>query len=117
VFADALGSRRPPILNVKANDTVRIHALNNLDMACSIHHHVRPSLVSSGGLLSSVHGGGSRALLVHLLTLCCRRQGIFFNQTNYYDGAPGITQCPIPPGAKLTCVPVLFSFFFGGERP
>ncbi|TNY21325.1 laccase [Rhodotorula diobovata] len=61
------GTWPPPILNVKANDTVRIHALNNLDMACSIHHH-----------------------------------GIFFNQTNYYDGAPGITQCPIPPGAKLT---------------
>ncbi|BGP10757.1 ferroxidase fet3 [Rhodotorula toruloides] len=28
--------------------------------------------------------------------------GIFFNGTNYYDGAPGVTQCGIPPGQSLT---------------
>lgn len=29
-------------------------------------------------------------------------QGIYFNKTGYYDGAPGITQCGIPPGQSLT---------------
>ncbi|EPQ32175.1 uncharacterized protein PFL1_00372 [Pseudozyma flocculosa PF-1] len=28
--------------------------------------------------------------------------GMFFNNTNYYDGAVGITQCPIGPGAEMT---------------
>lgn len=28
--------------------------------------------------------------------------GMFFNNTNYYDGAAMITQCPIPDGASLT---------------
>ncbi|GAA6063031.1 hypothetical protein JCM10212_001010 [Sporobolomyces blumeae] len=27
--------------------------------------------------------------------------GIYFNGTNYFDGAPGVTQCGIPPGATL----------------
>nr|UOP57150.1 putative iron transport multicopper oxidase [Thecaphora frezii] len=27
---------------------------------------------------------------------------MFFNNTNYYDGAVGITQCPISPGASMT---------------
>ncbi|BGP27055.1 ferroxidase fet3 [Rhodotorula toruloides] len=56
------GTWPPPILNVKFNDTVRVHAYNGLDAPTSIHHH-----------------------------------GIFFNGTNYYDGAPGVTQCGIPP--------------------
>ncbi|BGP42823.1 ferroxidase fet3 [Rhodotorula kratochvilovae] len=60
------GTWPPPILNVKANDTVRIHAINSLDGPSSIHHH-----------------------------------GIFFNGTNYYDGAPGVTQCPIPVGSEM----------------
>ncbi|ORY74747.1 laccase [Leucosporidium creatinivorum] len=28
--------------------------------------------------------------------------GMFFNKTGYYDGAPGVTQCSIPPNQTLT---------------
>ncbi|KAK0522063.1 ferroxidase fet3, partial [Tilletia horrida] len=28
--------------------------------------------------------------------------GMFFNRTSFYDGAVGVTQCPIPPAASLT---------------
>ncbi|KAK4057386.1 ferroxidase fet3 [Microbotryomycetes sp. JL221] len=63
------GTWPPPILEVHANDTVRIHATNALGTGetTSIHHH-----------------------------------GMFFNGTGYYDGAPGITQCGIPPNQTLT---------------
>ncbi|KAM0786927.1 hypothetical protein ACM66B_002349 [Microbotryomycetes sp. NB124-2] len=63
------GTWPPPILEVRANDTVRIHATNQVGPGetASIHHH-----------------------------------GIYFNGTGYYDGAPGITQCGIPPNQTLT---------------
>lgn len=28
--------------------------------------------------------------------------GMMFNNTNWFDGAVGVTQCPIPPGETLT---------------
>lgn len=28
--------------------------------------------------------------------------GMFFNATNYYDGAPGVTQCPVPDGQMFS---------------
>lgn len=32
--------------------------------------------------------------------------GMFFNNTAYYDGAVGVTQCPIPQGQSLTYEPL-----------
>ncbi|KAE8212202.1 hypothetical protein CF327_g4124 [Tilletia walkeri] len=32
--------------------------------------------------------------------------GMFFNQTSFYDGAVGVTQCPIPPGQTITYEPL-----------
>ncbi|KAK0542740.1 ferroxidase fet3 [Tilletia horrida] len=32
--------------------------------------------------------------------------GMFFNRTSYYDGAVGVTQCPIPPGQSINYEPV-----------
>jgi len=60
-------------------------------MGCSIHHHVRVlPLFPTVSLSLSAHASSFG------------RQGIFFNGTAYYDGAPGVTQCPIPSGASCS---------------
>jgi len=62
----------PPIV-VNQHDTLRVHVYNGL-----------------GGPL-----GPEVATALH-------SHGNFFNGTNYFDGAVGVTQCPIPPGESLT---------------
>ena len=64
---------RPPPIVVNQYDTLRVHAYNGL-----------------GGPLGPEIG---TALHTH---------GNFFNGSNYYDGAVGLTQCPIPSGEELT---------------
>ncbi|SGY78825.1 BQ5605_C008g04964 [Microbotryum silenes-dioicae] len=69
------GTWPPPALFVNENDTVIVHATNLLDHPTAIHHHQ-----------------------LHLISF----QGMYFFNTSYYDGAPGVTQCGIPPKATLT---------------
>ncbi|CAO1614394.1 unnamed protein product [Parajaminaea phylloscopi] len=57
------GTWPPPLININASDTFKIHVTNKLD------------------------AGRGTALHSH---------GMFFNGTNYYDGAASITQCLIP---------------------
>lgn len=67
------GSWPPPPIVVNQFDTLRVHAFNGL-----------------GGPL-----GPEMATALH-------SHGNFFNGSNYYDGAVGVTQCPIPAGQELT---------------
>lgn len=90
------GTWPPPPLEANANDTVRVHVVsyargprgltiqqyNGLSEPTAVHHHVCFFT--------------DKAVHTH------REQGIYFNGTGYYDGAPGITQCGIPPGESLT---------------
>ncbi|KAI5479835.1 laccase [Pseudohyphozyma bogoriensis] len=45
-------------------------------------------------VIVNVHNSLSEGTSIH-------HHGMFFNKTSYYDGAPGITQCPIPAGSDF----------------
>ena len=59
-----------------------------------------PSINSTTGDIIRIHA--TNGLGVDRLGTAIHAHGMMFNNTNWYDGAVGVTQCPIPPGETLT---------------
>lgn len=76
----------PPVI-VTQNDTLRIHIINGLgeDSIYFDGNDTLKALASGPAIGTGLHTHGN-----------------FFNGTGYYDGAAGITQCPVPPGMSMT---------------
>lgn len=81
------GTWPPPPVIVTQNDTLRIHIINGLGEASSYFadNATAAALASGPAIGTGLHSHGN-----------------FFNGSSYYDGAIGITQCPVPPGMSMT---------------
>lgn len=59
-----------------------------------------PSVHSHTGDIIRIHA--TNGLGNAQLGTALHAHGMMFNNSNWYDGAVGVTQCPIPPGETLT---------------
>lgn len=59
-----------------------------------------PSINSTTGDIIRIHA--TNGLGTEGLGTALHAHGMMFNNSNWFDGAVGVTQCPIPPGETLT---------------
>jgi FtsP/CotA-like multicopper oxidase with cupredoxin domain len=64
------------------------------------HRSSPPAVHSTTGDTIRIHA--TNGLGNSQLGTAIHAHGMMFNNTNWYDGAVGVTQCPIPPGETLT---------------